>query len=267
MSFLKVILIAVSIYVVLNAVLYFTQELFIFQSGKKLSQDYKFQIDSSFEEVFIKPSDNTTLHGLLLKSDNSKGVILYFHGNRGSVLRWGKIVEFFLQFQYDVLVMDYRGYGKSRGERNEKLLHEDALSAYQYLEKSYDQDNIIIYGRSIGTGIATKLASEVPSKCLVLETPYLNFNDLIRRYLFIFPTHWLIKYDFRSDLFLKHVKCPVHIFHGTDDRIVPIESGLRLIEAANRHGVNFNKIDGGKHNNLHNFEVYKNEIQQILLNK
>ncbi len=266
MSFIKVVSILVSVYVLLSIVLYFVQEFFIFQSGKKLKQDYKFQFNFPYEEVFLKPSNEVSLHGVLLKSGNSKGVILFFHGNRASITRWGKVVEYFLQFNYDILVMDYRGYGKSYGTRTENNLHKDAHTAYQYLLKTYDANNIIIYGRSLGTGIATKLASEVTAKCLILETPYKSLNDLVQHHLFMFPTHWLINYNFRSDLFIKSVKFPIHIFHGTKDRVVPIESALRLVEVAHRKNINFNKIDGGKHNNLNNFESYKNEINQLLSN-
>jgi alpha-beta hydrolase superfamily lysophospholipase len=264
LSFYKVILIAIVVYILLNIILYFTQELFIFQSGKKLSKGFKFNFDFPYEEVYLNPEKEAILHGLLLKSKEPKGVILFYHGNRGNVTRWGNIVKYFLQFNYDILVMDYRGYGKSSGIRNETKLHSDALFAFKYLTKTYNKQNIIIYGRSIGTGVATKLASEVNPKCLILETPYKNFADLLNKRLFMFPIRWLINYDFRSDLFLKNVQSPVHIFHGTNDNIVPLESALRLVESTNRKDINVNIIDGGKHNNLDTFNSYYQEIELIL---
>lgn len=264
MSFYKFVLIAIIVYVLLNVILYFTQELFIFQSGKGLSREYKFDFNFPYEEVYLSPEKDALLHGLLLKSKEPKGVILFYHGNRGNVTRWGNIVKYFLQFNYDILVMDYRGYGKSIGIRNEVKLHSDALYAYQYLSKRYNEERIIIYGRSIGTGVATKLASEVNPKCLILETPYKNFADLLNKRLFMFPIRWLINYDFKSDLFLKNVQSPVHIFHGTNDNIVPLQSALRLVESTNRKDINVNIIEGGQHNNLDTFTTYQQEIELIL---
>ena len=243
--------------------LYLFQERIIFQ-GSSLPDDLQFKISKPFEEVYLNTSDSSRIHGVLIRSDSSVGCILYFHGNRGNIVRWGNLAEYFTQYNYDVFVMDYRGYGKSKGDRTEELLHLDAKLAYDYLLKRYNSKNIILYGRSLGTGLATRLASGVRPKSLILETPYHNFRDMMNERFMIFPIKKLIKYSFSSNEYISDVECPIYIFHGTNDHVIPIEYGLRLAESANTKLTRFFTIKGGQHNNLNEFTDYNDAMVQIL---
>lgn len=256
----------VVIYSLVIASLYWFQEKLIFQ-GSSLSQDYQFDINVPFEEVYLKAEDAAVLHGVLLKCANPKGAILYFHGNRGNISRWGNLAAYFSRFDYDVLVMDYRGYGKSKGKRTEQILHADATLAYQYLETKYEPENIIIYGRSLGTGIATRLASTVESKSLILETPYDDFGAMMFKRMGVLPSRKLFRYQFRSNSYIGRVSCPVFIFHGTEDNIVPIEYGRKLAGSVNRGLLSLTVIEGGEHNNLGTFDAYNNKMKQIFSNQ
>ena len=164
----------------------------------------------------------------ILKRKNPKGVMLYFHGNAGDLSRWGTIAEYFVAKHYDVLVMDYRTYGKSTGKLSEQTFYDDAQFCYDYLLKSYSENEITIYGRSLGTGISTFLASKNKPKQLILETPYYSILDVAKQRFPIFPVSSLLKYKFPSHEFIKKVNCPITIFHGTEDAVVPYTSAEKL---------------------------------------
>ncbi|MBT8324158.1 MAG: alpha/beta hydrolase [Winogradskyella sp.] len=255
-------IILLSLYLMLGSSLYFLQEKLIFRPTP-LDQDFVYSFNHNFEELFFNTPDGATLNALHFKSLDPKGVILYFHGNAGNLARWGKITEYFVDLNYDVLVMDYRTYGKSTGKLSEQALYDDALLFYKFLIKSYDPSEIILYGRSLGTGLATKLASKVNINQLILETPFYSIEDVAKSRFPIFPVGSLLQYELPSYKYLNSVKCPVTIIHGTSDGVVPYESGLKLAESTNIP-VKFVKIEGGSHNNLVSFNRYHETIKACL---
>ncbi|MEQ6121287.1 alpha/beta hydrolase [Reichenbachiella sp. MALMAid0571] len=254
---------AVLIYALIILAVYLFQEKLIFQ-GSPLPDDFKFDIEVPFEEVYLDTPDSSRIHGVMLKSKAPKGVILYFHGNRKNIIRWGNLAAYFTQYDYDVFVIDYRGYGKSTGNRTETLLHEDALLAYDYLTKQYSESDIIIYGRSLGTGLACQLASKVKAKALILETPYHNFSEMLFERLMILPSKNIFKYKFNSADYIGKITCPIYIFHGTSDNVVPIEYGQRLAQSGNKELLKFFTIENGQHNNLNEFSQYNDLMKKIL---
>lgn len=257
-SFVVLILLIFSI-----SMLYTLQEKLIFLP-KTLSKDYKYHFSDSFKEFYITTPDGASLNGLHFKSQNPKGVILYFHGNAGDLSRWGEIASYFLKFNYDVIVMDYRTYGKSTGVLNEKNLNNDAQLFYNFAITLFPEENIIIYGRSIGTAIATNLASRNKPKQLILESPFYSLADVVETRFSPFPIQKLLKYSFPSFEFIKKVNCPITIFHGTTDEVVPYESGQKLFNVIPNSNKQFFSIQEGKHNNLIDFEVYHKGIEQTL---
>ncbi len=255
----------ISVYALILLGLYFFQEKILFQP-EVLPTDYAYQFDHPFKEIFINTNDGQRLNGLHFVNDNPKGVILYFHGNRGSLRRWGNIATFFAIKQYDIVVVDYRGYGKSTGEITEENLYEDAQLFYDYLLKTYNEDQIIIYGRSLGTGIATKVASENHPASLILETPYFNLTDVSKSWLPFFPTSALLKYKIPSNEFIQKVKCKITIYHGTADKVVPFSSGKLLYDSISSHNKQMITIPNGSHNNLNQFKEYQTTIDRVLNN-
>ena len=250
-------------YVMIGTALYFLQEKLIFQPTT-LEQDYKFEFDYPFEELFFKHENGAIINAIHFKKENPKGVILYFHGNAGDLSRWGNITSFFVEKDYDVLVMDYRTYGKSTGKLSEDALYEDAQMCYNHLLKTYSENKITLYGRSLGTGIATQLASKNKPKQLILETPYYSLVSVAKHRFPIFPVRQLLKYKIPSFKFIQQVECPITIFHGTDDSVVPFESGKQLFNECNNEDKVFIEIEGGQHNDLIEFEEYLNQIEKIL---
>ncbi len=243
--------------------LYFIQEKMIFLPTK-LPQDYRYSFRHDFEEINLKTDDGFVLNSIHFKQVKPKGLILYFHGNAGDLSRWGNITSFFADKNYDVLVMDYRTYGKSTGKLSEDALHKDAQLFYEYALERYDESDIILYGRSLGTGIATKLAANNNPDRLILETPYYSLMDIAKERFPFLPIKWLMKYKFLSHEFIQEVTCPIAIFHGTEDRVVPYESGKRLFNAIPHEAKEFYTISEAGHNNLIEFDNYINGIKKVL---
>ncbi len=256
---------AVSFYTVIILLLYFFQEKILFQP-EELGADYTFQFEHSFNELFLETKDGVCLNAIHFTNPNPKGVILYFHGNRGSLRRWGEITSFFAKKEYDVIVMDYRSYGKSEGTIKEKHLYEDGQLFYDFASKYYPEEKITIYGRSIGTGIAVKIASQNKPKNLVLETPYYNIKDIVESWLPHIPTNLLLRYKIPSNQFAKNISCSVTIYHGTDDGVVPYKSGKRLFDAIPVSSKKLITIEDGSHNDLVDFYKYQETIDKVLAN-
>lgn len=145
--------------------------------GKKL-QDSTFSFQGKFEEQFITTADHVKLHGILFKADKSKGLIFYLHGSNGAVDTWGKIANIYTNNGYDLFMLVYRGYGKSEGKvTNEELLYRDLQTVYDKLTQQYPEDHIIIIGQSMGTALASTIASHNSPKMLILQAPYYSFQD------------------------------------------------------------------------------------------
>lgn len=239
-------------------------EVFIFQDGT-LPKDYTFQLNHDFEEITLKANDGASINCLLLKTKNPpKGIILYFHGNRNNLSRWANECAYLTNYGYQVLVMDYRGYGKSTGLRNEANFYADAYLAYQKCKKSFPSEKIIAYGRSLGSGPACWLAANAELQALVLETPYTRFTDLIEQKVLGLPMRWFLDYQFDNLSQLKNITEPVLIIHGTDDKLIPISHAQTLTKACQHPNSTFLIVQGGGHNNLPTYQTYKEGLDQFL---
>lgn len=245
----------------LSSGIYFFQERLIF-FPEQLAMDYQFNFGLDFEEINYDVDENIKINALHFKTDSPKGIIFYSHGNAGSLSRWGSVADVFLQHNYDVLIYDYRGYGKSNGSISEANFYHDASYIYKQLANEYGEDYIIVYGRSIGTGIASKVASEFSPKHLVLESPYYNLPDLVHNIFPIVPS-FLLKYKFRTDQMIQKVKCPITIFHGTIDEVIYFNSTVKLEKLLKKEDTVV-PIIGGHHNDLEDFETYHQELAKVL---
>ncbi len=218
---------------------------------------------NEFEELNFQTDDGHILNALLFKTKNPKGIIYYHHGNAGNLESWGVRSTDFTNIGYNVLMYDYRGYGKSSGKiKNEKMLYKDALMIYSKLLENYKERDLILYGMSLGTGIATKLAHEKNPKMLILETPYFNFYDVSKFHYPYLPNSILLHYQFKTNKFLPEIKVPIYLFHGTEDETIPYDSSIRLTELSSN--VKLFTIKDGSHNNLNTFDEYHQWLGEIL---
>lgn len=257
MNLLKTIAGAIIIlYALVLILLYVLQTKLIFYPGR-LAQDYKFKADGNAEEHVLNTSDGEQISGLFF-SNAGKDVILYFHGNAGDLSGWQYVAEDFTALGYNFLIIDYRGYGKSSGRISEQGLYLDAAAAYEFLiKKGFSPGNILIYGRSIGSGVATDLAAKKTCKGLILESPYSSLGELANEKLpFFFPSLYL-RYRFDNAAKLKDVKCPVILLHGSDDSLIPVSHSRILFDAfPGRKEMII--VEKGSHNDLHAFKRYQN---------
>lgn len=263
LNFKKGLLFIVSLVALIFIEVYFMQKKLIFLPTK-LAAEYQYQFSEPFEEFFLDTEDGARLNAIHFKNENPKGLILYFHGNAGDLSRWGEFASDFTEHGYDVLIMDYRTYGKSTGAISENNLFDDADLFYKYALNSYTEDNIIVYGRSLGTTFATFIASENNPKKLILETPFYNLEEIAQKRFPILPIKYFLKYQFSSNDFITSVKCSIVIFHGTEDNIVPYDSGKKLSKLVTKDALTFITIAGGEHNNLADYEEYKQGITAAL---
>ena len=239
------------------------QKYIIFQP-KKLDTEFQFAFDQPFEELFLETSDNEQLNALYFKTKlESKGLVLYFHGNADNLDRWGNYASDFTKRGHDVFILEYRGYGKSTGKPDEIKFYQDAQLTYEWALKNYSSNQIIIYGRSLGTGVASHLAVGNDFRFLLLETPFDNVETLFKMRSpggFIpFP----INTKFPNDQYLKKIHQPIYIFLGTKDCIVPNSSTEKLrplLKSSDR----LITIEGGGHKNLNTFKKYQTELDFIL---
>ena len=256
---LKILLI---IYITICGLLFFFQEKLIF-IPEKLDKYFEFTFNREFEEINVKTKDNIILNGLLFKADNSKGLIFYLHGNAGSVRTWGEVAKTYTDLNYDVFMLDYRGYGKSEGKiTNEELLYQDLQTVYDELKSKYDESKIVVLGYSIGTGLAAKIASVNNPKLLILQAPYYSLTDLMKHTLPIIPT-FILKYKFETNKFITDCKMPVIIFHGNQDEVIYYNSSVKL-KGLMKKSDSLITLNGQRHNGMTENIEYRTAVQEIL---
>lgn len=252
-----------SILISLGVALYVFQERLIFHP-ETLSLKYEFRFDQNFEELFYTTEDGNNLNAIIFKVESPKGLIFYQHGNAGNLEYWGVKAIDFTQRGYNVLMYDYRGFGKSTGKiKNESMIYNDALMIYKKLLYDYKERDIIVYGTSLGTGIACRLAHENNPKSLILETPYFNFFDVSKFHYPYLPNSILLHYRFKNNKLIPEINIPIYIFHGTEDKTVPYNSSLRLAKLSKK--IKLFTIQNGSHSNLNTFHFYHEKLDEILI--
>ena len=254
-------------YIVIGLVLfslaaYFLQEKFIFKP-EKLKQDFAFRYDIPFKELFFDVEPGVRINGLHFFRNRPSGLILYLHGNSKSIKGWAKRAQDFYRYNYDVVLVDYRGFGKSTGKRSEREIIGDLQFVYEKLVAQLPEQHILVYGRSIGSGFAAKIASGNHPRYLILDAPYYNFRKVVERFLPILPVRIVLRYQLRTDRWLPLVPCHTYILHGTKDWLIPISQSEKL-QRLNPSKITLIRIYGGGHNNLPSFPEYHNFIRDIL---
>ncbi|MBA2328558.1 MAG: alpha/beta fold hydrolase [Flavisolibacter sp.] len=252
----------IAIIVFLSLLIYFFQEYFIFKP-EVLKPGFQFKYDIPFEELNFDIEPGVRINGLHFYRPLPKGLVLYFHGNTRSIKGWAKYARDFYRYNHDVVLVDYRGFGKSTGKRSEREMLSDMQVVYEKLKLQYGENHIVVYGRSLGSGFAAKVASDNKPRYLILDAPYYNFTKVISRFLPFLPLRYVIRYHLRTDKWILKVNCPVYIIHGTKDWLIPIKHSESLQKLSPRK-ITLIKIVGGKHNNLPKFPEYHNFIRGIL---
>jgi fermentation-respiration switch protein FrsA (DUF1100 family) len=197
------------------------------------------------EEVPLTAADGVRVAAWHVPPRDDKPVIVYFHGNGGAlhfrVARFRRLIA----DGVGLVALEYRGYGGSAGSPSEQGLIADAQAAYRFAAGRYPPQQLVLWGESLGSGVAIALAAERPVGRVILEAPFTSAVALGARHYWYLPVSLLMKDQFRSDLRIGKVTAPVMIMHGVHDRVVPYAMGEALFDLANKpkHFVRF--LDGG----------------------
>ena len=193
----------------------------------------------------------TTADGIALVAWSVPGsgpdTVLYLHGNGGSLADRVPRIRTLAGLGFSVLAIDYRGYGGSGGRPSEAGLARDADAAYAFLRRrGVETDHLLVYGESLGTGVAVSLAARRPVAGLILDAAFSSVVDVAADRYWMLPVRWLLADPFRSDRAIGHVAAPILMLHGDRDGIVPIRYGRRLLSFAPA-GTRFEVLDGAGH--------------------
>jgi uncharacterized protein len=258
---LKIIII---IYCAIGIAFYYLQDNILFHP-QPLTDNTKYDFSNLYSEINIPYDKETNLNIIQFKTNDSlaKGVVLYFHGNRKNISWYVKCVSNFTKNNYEVWMIDYPGFGKSKGKFTEQKLYDYALQLYKLARAKYKPANIIIYGKSLGTCFASQLASVRDCKYLILETPCYSMTSLVSHYLPIYPVKQMLHYHFPVNEYLQNVTAPIIIFHGTDDGVVPYSNAYKLQSVLKRND-EFVTINDGSHNDLNDFPLFHQKLDSLL---
>jgi pimeloyl-ACP methyl ester carboxylesterase len=252
------------IYVAGGIALYFLQDFILFHPVTlKRDHHYDFPLPHQDIHIPINSQSNLNVIRFLSKDPVAKGVVLYFHGNKKNISWYARYPPYFTKHGYEVWMIDYPGFGKSTGLMTEKTLYDWALQVYKLARSRFSADSIIIYGKSMGTGIAAQLASVRDCKRLVLETPYYSMVSLTKHYFFIYPVDWILHYKMPTNEYLPKVTAPITIFHGTSDGVIPYSNAEKL-KVFLKPGDEFITIKGGSHNDLFSFPETIQKLDSLL---
>lgn len=245
-------------YVAITAFMYLLQRDLVFKPNPLTPDPAEYAL-SNVEIKTIVTEDKLKLKGWMLHSGvEGAPIIIFFHGNSGHIGHRIYKAKYMLEAGYDVFMAGYRGYGGNPGSPSEADLTKDAHAWMAWISQraSLDQKPLIIYGESLGSGIAVKMAQKYPARALILDAPYSSLVDVAQDRYPILPVKYLMKDPFYSDQIVANISTPVLIAHGTKDTVIPIELGQKLFKTANEPK-RFIEIKGGRHDDLYDYNVFR----------
>ena len=243
------------IYIFFLALIFiFQRSLMYFPLKEKISKSF-------YENTQLKIIDISTLDGLILKSlykkseTNINKTIIVFHGNAGHIGHRVSKFKPFMDKGYGLLLLEYRGYGENKGNPTKLGLYRDGEAAINYLiNQKIKSKNIIVYGESLGTAIATKLSTNYSFNMTILEAPFTSVADVAQKRYWIFPAKYLVLDDFDNLGIIKKIKSPLLLLHGYKDYVINIAFGKKVFEAAPKPKKALFVQNAG-HNNLFEFNL------------
>jgi len=261
---LHITILVLVVYLAISILLYYLQDYFLFKP-EKLPKDFQFLYENqAVEEYNLETRDGAIINGLHFSVKRPKGVVLYLKGNSKSIKGWGKFAVDFTRNNYDVIMVDYRGFGKSTGKRSQKAIKRDLQFVYDKIREQVSEEYIILYGRSLGSGFATKLASMNNPKMLILDAPYYSLTKVTGRYMPFMPLSVILRYPMPTYKWLKYVNCSIRIIHGTEDKLIPFKTSVKLSQVKPKL-TRLYPVIGGGHKNMNTFEEYHKILEEIIL--
>ncbi len=244
MNLARVFLAGVAVYALFSVALFFFQDRVIYQPRRQIHADPSLA-GMDFEEVWFRASDGVVLHGWYVGTrEPSRRALLFFHGNAGNISHRIESIRIFGQLGLNVFIFDYRGYGSSEGKPSEEGLYADGRAALEALmAKGYEQDEVILFGRSLGGAVAARIASETPVAALILESSFTSLASMASRVAPLFPMRFLLRSKYATHEILPFIEAPLLVIHSPEDEIVPFSEGRKLFDIA-REPKEFLEISG-----------------------
>ena len=253
--------------------LYVSQERLLFQSvvipASQPLAALKTQGDGVNEFTVTVPG--ATLSGLQLKLPNPKGVVFFLHGNSGNLDTWFVNTEIYRQNNMDLVMIDYRGFGKSTGQiESEAQLRSDVRAAWDFIAPQYVGKKLVVYGRSLGSGLAAGLSAELTDDAAkggaivdmtVLVSPYSSMRTLTGQ-IYPYVPQVVLRYPLRTDQLVPKIKSPLLLIHGEQDTFIPPSHSLALKAIVKRARLLL--IPGAAHSDIHKFDQYLKEFGGVL---
>ena len=231
--FLQFILTIFAIYFLVLVFLYFYQRNLLYHPNENNYSGDKISVD--IEKVKIQTADNIELLGWYHKKNlKDYKTLVYFHGNAGSLENRIHKLNHFQDMNINFLIIAWRGFNGNKGKPSERGLYVDGKSAIDWLKKKgVDEKNLILYGESLGTGVATHLAQNKNYAGVILETPFTSMVDAAKNFYPYIPINLLLKDKFENFKKVKNINTPILVMHGEVDQIVPFSMGKKIYEIAN----------------------------------
>ena len=268
--FVSALALAVGAYVLFLVVLFSFQSSLLYHPDRS-AEDITLSGLDVMQPIKARSADGIDLLSWYSKGKSNQPIVVYLHGNAGNIGSRGHKVRPFLDVGFGVLLVGYRGFGTNSGKPNEKGLYADARAALSWLvEKSESERLIILYGESLGTAVATNLAAELasmgtPAAALILEAPFPTLASVAKYHYPFVPVKWLLKDHFDQSSRISKIQAPVLIFHGDQDKTIPISLGKAFFEKALMPKQS-KWFEGAGHNNLFDYgagEMCVNFIKEI----
>ena len=258
MKYLYLILSSIVIaYIVLIIFIYFYQRNLLYHPSENNYQSDKIQFD--YDEIYIEVDEEIKLKSWLIEKDFKKyKTLVLFHGNAGHLSnRIYKLNELY-KLDINILLISWRGFSGNRGSPTEQNLYKDAEAAIKWLnEKKINNNQIILYGESLGSGVAVELGKKNNFSSIILESPFTSIENSAKIYYPYLPVRLLLKDRYDSIGKIKMINTPILIMHGEKDDVVPISMGKELFEKAN----------SPKHSYFTSEDDHMMEFNQNLLNE
>jgi fermentation-respiration switch protein FrsA (DUF1100 family) len=238
-TLVSILTIAISIYLLLALLLYLFQGRMVFLSNlpDRALIASPSDIYLNYEDVSLTTSDNERLHGWYVPAANSKGVLLFFHGNAGNISHRLESIKIFHELGLDTLIIDYRGYGQSTGKTTEQGTYLDAQAAWDYLinNRGIPADRIIIFGRSLGGAIGAWLGVQNNPAAVIIESSFSSGVDMARRIYPFMPVRLITRLQYPVADYAAQLDCPVLVIHSRHDEIIPFAMGQAIYAAVKQH--------------------------------
>ncbi len=259
----SMLMVLVAAYLLVAVLLYTFQDRILFPASRQMDRDPAV-LGWDFEEIRL-PVDGEETFGWYIPLENHRGVVLFSHGNAGSLAGRLESIGLLRSFGFSVLAYDYGGYGYSTGSPSEARCYADIQAMWDYLtqERGVEAKDVLLFGRSLGGAPTAELARHVEAGGVILESAFLSVADVARHNPLLRTLTWALRHRFENKHKVADIRSPLLIVHGPADEVIPFENGEGLFERATEPK-SFLEIEGGHNNGFVTSENYRSGWEAFL---